>query len=367
MFPAKNNIYFPSLNGWRALAAFLVILTHVERYKQIRSKHFLIGASFNSFLGGLSVSFFFVLSGFLISYLLLQEKETTGKIKIKNFLWKRALRICPLYFTVLVVGYLVSIFILRDTGTNPWKNGFVLNAFLLPNIAFAFYMIPEILIQIWSIGTEVQFYLVWPFIIKRNSQKKIFSLFVAIILFWFFARLLINSTIGSRTWLNILFFRTRIDCMAIGGISAMIISRKNSVQPNLKAFVDWITRPLTGWLLCVSFFVLLLISWHFSFSIYQAYAVLFAIVIIRSIYRPIKIIEYGLMNYLGGISYGIYLLHHFWVYFVFWLFSGVSEKIEMSFWGDVFFFIAASIFTIFSAMISYHFFEKRFLALKNKF
>jgi peptidoglycan/LPS O-acetylase OafA/YrhL len=65
----------------------------------------LVELKFNSFLGGLAVTFFFVLSGFLITSLLLTEKATTGTINVRRFLAKRALRIWPLYYLVLAAGY----------------------------------------------------------------------------------------------------------------------------------------------------------------------------------------------------------------------------------------------------------------------
>ncbi len=103
----EKSIYFSGINGLRFLAALAVIITHVELLKEIYGyennwKHPLI---FN--LGGLGVYFFFVLSGFLITYLLLAEKEKNGKINIKQFYIRRILRIWPLYYFVLLLGFFV--------------------------------------------------------------------------------------------------------------------------------------------------------------------------------------------------------------------------------------------------------------------
>src|SRR5882757_10400577 len=89
----NEKFYFPSLTGLRAIAAFGVLFTHVERYRITTGQPAMIGAPLNSFIGGLAVTFFFVLSGFLITSLLLREKESSGTVRIATFLKRRALRI----------------------------------------------------------------------------------------------------------------------------------------------------------------------------------------------------------------------------------------------------------------------------------
>ena len=160
----------------------------------------IIDLKFNSFLGSLPVTFFFVLSGFLITSLLLVEKAETGTIRIKRFLTKRARRIWPLYYLVLAAGYGISIFVLGDTSANVLANGLIVNALLLPNVAFAFGLIPDMLIQIWSIGTEEQFYLVWPFLLRRMQEKNLAMVFAGIICFWLVARIVLRLAGISDDW-----------------------------------------------------------------------------------------------------------------------------------------------------------------------
>jgi len=359
----SRNIYFPSLNGLRALAAFLVLFTHVERYLQIAGRPYTVSISFNSFLGGLSVSFFFVLSGFLITYLLLEEKKHTGDIRIKTFLLKRALRILPLYFVVLSLGYLISELVLHTTSTNIWTDGFMLNLFLLPNIAFAFGMIPEILIQIWSIGTEAQFYLLWPFLVKRNSSAGLFRIIFIIIATWLVARgLLWLADAGHSPW-NAIIFRTRIDCMAIGGLAAGCLFYQHLAAAYWNKFMDWIHHKSTPWFLGIIFLLLVGVSASHAVSLYQCYSILFAVVILRVIHHPVSFLELPVMKWLGKISYGIYLLHHFFVFLVFWMFSGLSGILENHFLGDLFYFLIAAVLSTFCAGLSYQFFEKRFLKM----
>jgi peptidoglycan/LPS O-acetylase OafA/YrhL len=365
MKASARNIYFPSLNGLRAIAAFGVLFTHVERYLQIAKRPYAVSIFFNSFLGGLAVSFFFVLSGFLITYLLLEERKLTGDIRIKNFLLKRALRILPLYLVVLSSGYLVSEVILHSTSTNIWTDGFMLNLLLLPNIAFAFGMIPEILIQIWSIGTEAQFYLLWPFVVRRNSPAGLFRIILVIIVVWLAARGILWLTGAAHSPWNVILFRTRIDCMAIGGLAASCLFYQHLAADLWRRFMDWIHHAATPWFLGIVFLLLVAISVRFSASLYLCYAILFAIVILRVIHHPVYFLELSVMKWLGKISYGIYLLHHFCVYFVFWIFSGLLKFPEYPIWGDLFYFLMAGILSTVCAGISYQFFEKRFLKIAH--
>ena len=363
MQTTKNNIHFPSLDGLRAIAAFLVLWTHVERFKQLRNEPTFFGNAFNSFLGGLAVTFFFVLSGFLITWLLTNEKQHTGKINASRFFRKRFLRIAPLYYLTVMVGYLISIFLLKDTGSNPFSNGLILNLLLLPNVAFAFNLIPEILIQIWSIGTEVQFYLLWPFVIRKTRFKNLIAVMILIIFLWNGARIVLWMTGENASALAVIIFRTRIDCMAIGGLFALCLNKQFADHKVIYKWIQFVLRPGTGWLLAILFSVLVWLSWHYNLGWSPIYAFLFACMIFRLIHRPISILDSMTLNYLGRISYGIYLLHHFAVYLVFWLFSNL---VGTNSWNELFYFAAAGALSVLLASASYHFFEKKLLAMKER-
>src|SRR3954471_16382358 len=100
-------IYFPNLNGLRFIAALLVIIHHTEQIKDL----FGLNSHWKNYhiwiLGKLGVTLFFVLSGFLITYLLLTEKKEFNTIFIKNFYIRRILRIWPLYYLVTILSFFV--------------------------------------------------------------------------------------------------------------------------------------------------------------------------------------------------------------------------------------------------------------------
>ncbi len=96
----ERKLYFPNLNSVRAIAAFMVIIFHIELIKsEFGIKNFL---GYTHMGGDLGVILFFVLSGFLITYLLLEEEKLTNKISLKNFYIRRVLRIWPLYFFIVI-------------------------------------------------------------------------------------------------------------------------------------------------------------------------------------------------------------------------------------------------------------------------
>lgn len=324
---------------------------------------------FNEFLGGLAVTFFFVLSGFLITSLLLTEKAETGTILVKRFLTRRALRIWPLYYLVLAAGYGISFFVLGDIPSNPFANGLVLNVLLLPNLAFAFGLIPDILIQIWSVGTEEQFYLVWPFLLKRAKAGNLVAIFFAIIGFWLVARGIVSSLGTNYTWLNIFLFRTRVDCMAIGGLAALLLSGRERGAKRWASVERLIYHPLTGWVAFFGFLFLLFLSYRFHVSLYQLYALLSGLLILRLIEQPSPLLESGILRYLGKISYGIYLLQHFVIFFLFrvWIQKAGSPSpagLAGSRLAGIGIFLLAALLTVGLAALSYTYFESRFLRRK---
>ena len=103
----KERIYFPNLNGLRFVAALLVIVHHIEQIKYIYGLPNNFSSSFIQIIGELGVILFFVLSGFLITYLLLEEENRTQTIAVKNFYLRRILRIWPLYFFIVILALFI--------------------------------------------------------------------------------------------------------------------------------------------------------------------------------------------------------------------------------------------------------------------
>ena len=149
MSTRKHNI--PSLDGLRAISISLVMFSHL-----VGTKNFPIGYhSLLPGLGTLGVRVFFVISGFLITGLLIREHEKTGRINLKEFYFRRTLRIFPVYYFYLLVVATLTLFGFFNI---PWSE-FLKPVTYTTNI---FHTHEWMLGHSWSLSIEEQFYLVWP-------------------------------------------------------------------------------------------------------------------------------------------------------------------------------------------------------------
>src|ERR1700741_1011871 len=103
----KDKVYFPGLNGLRFIAVAVVIISHVFQLCKLLKIETTNKALSAYFPGKFGVILFFVLSGFLITYLLLKEEEVTGRISIRDFYKRRILRIWPLYFLIVIICFFI--------------------------------------------------------------------------------------------------------------------------------------------------------------------------------------------------------------------------------------------------------------------
>lgn len=147
--PAKSRL--PSLDGWRALSILLVLGGHSERVYHYSPKWLPV---FHWFDGGLGVLCFFVISGFLITWLMLVENDRLGRISLKHFYIRRALRILPVFYTFLLTVAALQYFTPYSQNWVEW----------IGNLTFTqnFIDSPHTTGHLWSLSVEEQFYLLWP-------------------------------------------------------------------------------------------------------------------------------------------------------------------------------------------------------------
>lgn len=363
-----NKIHFKSLDGMRAIAALLVVIGHIELIKKQFgfSNYFDTGPIiFN--LGDLSVTFFFVLSGFLITYLLLHEEHHSGKIDVKRFYLRRILRIWPVYYLVIVCTYLLM-YINFNTITfapsqipeNLLSNFYLTQIFFLPNIS---QVANPICFQNWSIGIEEQFYLFWPliFIFIKKSRTRIITLICIIgIIFGLRVVPVLISILGYSSkpaeTIGNYFIMARFDNMAIGGLLAITFYLKKTKW--LKSF----SLPLV---------FILMISIYFKFlpqygTAHIYYSFLFAILIYYLITKQnVIILNYPILQYTGKISYGLYMYHLIAIFLSINLIS--SFKIELnSIEFNITLYVLTLLLTFALSIISYHLMEKKVLKLKDQ-
>ena len=172
-------VYLPGLNGIRAIAAFLVLCWHIYQYLELWG----IKTNLDNSISGFGVTLFFVLSGYLITYLLLIEKERYGTIKIKNFYIRRILRIWPIYYLAILGSFIMVISGLNYFEYKTILPNYLYYIFMLANIPFTFGTSLYCITPLWSIGVEEQFYAFWPMLFK-HSKKIIYSVIFVIVFFF---------------------------------------------------------------------------------------------------------------------------------------------------------------------------------------
>lgn len=164
----EKIVFLPGLNGIRTIAALGVMVSHITlALGALDLDISLFGYKNGNIsawaLGEHGVTMFFVLSGFLITFLLLKEKEKYKEINVKSFYMRRILRIWPLYYVYLVIC--LALYVLLYDG-NVVCGTTLLYVFFLANIPFILETTLFCLEHLWSIGVEEWFYIFWPFLFK---------------------------------------------------------------------------------------------------------------------------------------------------------------------------------------------------------
>src|SRR5829696_2370093 len=168
---SSRIVYLPGLNALRAIAALAVVITHITfELGTFNLDPSIFGTFKNGLprgldLAGFGVSIFFAISGFLITFLLQNEKEVQP-INIKNFYLRRILRIWPLYYLYLVIAVLT----ITILGYDLEIRSLLLYVFFAANIPYILNIPLKFLSHYWSIGVEEQFYLFWPWVNKKINR-----------------------------------------------------------------------------------------------------------------------------------------------------------------------------------------------------
>ncbi|MFP3595984.1 acyltransferase family protein [Chryseobacterium sp. SIMBA_029] len=252
----KKHIFFGGLNELRAIAAFAVILHHIELFKSRDKLPSLLGSKYTSYfiehLGKNGVHLFFVLSGFLITYLLLSEKQKSGRINLRKFYLRRIFRIWPLYYIIVLISFILIPFLANSftlfADSSSYYNIVVsqsdyglrtilLYVFFLPNFALHEGKIIVGASQSWSVGVEEQFYIIWPLIVSFFNKKVTSVIFGAILV----AIVLINFKFYNSI-LSTIVAIIPIEYMAIGSLGGYFIQNVPILLHNTQKVNSFIQR-----------------------------------------------------------------------------------------------------------------------------
>ncbi|MES2678988.1 MAG: acyltransferase, partial [Bacteroidota bacterium] len=369
----EKGIYFSGINGLRFFAALAVIITHIELLKKMYGFPNIWEQPVIFDLGGFGVYFFFVLSGFLITYLLLVEKQKEGTIRIKQFYMRRILRIWPLYYLILVIGFFVlpkigyiQIEFVRDLFIKDFTPNLLLYLLILPNLAASMFSTVPHIGQTWSIGVEEQFYIFWPWVISK-SKKVLRSLLMIIsgLILVKVLMLVLGKFYGDTSWympLRNFIAMSKFECMAIGGIGAYFVFVKH---PFLKVLYN-------KYVLNLGFLLIPLLIFgtpaRLQDGIHIVYSLIFLVIILNVANNSVKIkLENKVLNYLGKISYGIYMYHFMIIPLILCLLVNILGMSASGVFTNIILYAASILLTVGISSLSYELFENRFIKMKSRF
>jgi peptidoglycan/LPS O-acetylase OafA/YrhL len=366
--PDRRRFYCPELDGLRFYAFLGVFLCHMFPLDNTfyQNEHLPFPGLWAAIVraGGAGVDLFFVLSSFLITTLLLKEREETGAIRLQWFYLRRILRIWPLYFAVVALGVLFA-HVPRDSSfwhgnvDLPWK--LVLGyALFVANWLFGFIgPTSEICSPLWTVSVEEQFYFIWPAVIKVVSRK---TVMVAGVVAYFAAIIgqLCFVALGARSSFVYYSSVSRCNALALGIVMAL--------------FVDSLPK-LSGWqrrFLVVAGLVGLVVgsAQPSDFYGYASVSMVFDRVLIS---LGAAAIFYGCLHsksgliagtrvvQLGKISYGLYMLHMVALILV------LSMLRPARGWPLLGAKAFGLVVTVLLALASYRWLESPFLRLKGRF
>lgn len=348
-----GRAHFAALDGLRFVAILSVVFHHSPLTTAMAPWSVLFTRGF------LGVDFFFVISGFLITSLLLRERERKGRVSLAGFYKRRALRILPLYYLVVTAigGYYVLLRGSADAADYwPFYYLFLAN-FLVGDI--------PMLSPTWSLSVEEQYYMVWPLLLIALPRR---------FLLWGVALatvpyvIVIESGLGFARWpvgpLNISLQLTAYLPILMGAALAILLERRESFTV-LWRMLGHRWASVGFWALLIAELALLpgnLSGWPYP-VVHLTMTALIGSLVIREDTPLMPLLTLQPVVRIGMISYGIYLLHHLARHFAVVIterFFGAPAD-HLAFF--MFLFVGGSILL---AEISFRFYERPFLALRHK-
>jgi peptidoglycan/LPS O-acetylase OafA/YrhL len=368
----KKKIYFENLDGLRFFCFFSVFLYHSfhtenELTKSSPIYKFVTEEIFKN--GNLGVNFFFVLSGFLITYLLIAEKKLNGQIDLKKFWIRRILRIWPLFYFCVGFGFLVfpQLKLLFGQVPNETANPIYYVTFL-NNFDFIQNGLTDasVLSVLWSIAIEEQFYLIWPIILYLFSVKKYWIPFCLIIIASISFRALNDDPLSHE-----LHTLSCIGDMTVGALGAWLIFQYNSLKLKIRNLNRLYILLIYAFFFSIYFFRDEMISLGYGVRVFERIIIAFVILLIileqnyckNSLF---KLSSFKQISKLGVITYGLYCLHKIAILVVITITNKYAFNTEL--WQTmVLETLLALVLTIVMSKLSYKFYESPFLKLKDKF
>lgn len=343
-------------DGVRAGAISAVILTHINVHGALYHRGYVSEGLVNSINGSAGVQAFFVLSGFLITHLLIQEQHKTERVSLRNFYVRRALRILPVYLLVVTAALAMEAMFGQVASVQSFVHAYTYTYNFIPEEEYS-----NVLGHTWSLAVEEHFYLVWPFIFAAAAARWR-PLMIGLLVFVSAALLLhiALSTVpalAERYFLHRWTFFAGIN-IALGCIGALLMDRAQ--HPRL---LRWLTASYGGLGVgCLLWFVeaLPLLPQHIALGYVRALGFLVIILWIFCNQQSlvVRFLELPPIKYVGVISYGLYMYQGFYLATSPW--RSPDQMWPPDRWTGL-------LLLAVTAPLSYHLLERPLLRLKQRY
>lgn len=352
-----------------------MLFGHIELIKNIYGIPNLMHLSFYKNTNGhIGVILFFVLSGFLISYLLIDELNKQNKINFYLFYSKRVFRIWPIYYLMVLFAIIIFPYIIFHFEGYFHKYSIyeTLNyLFFLPNIAKSTHQFIPGAVHLWSIGVEEQFYLIWPILILVFRKNLNLLFLIIFILFTLIPPAIDYINVHTSFFEKIpeikkntssFFISFKINAMALGALTA------NLYYSNFKLIRFLYFRTIAYSILLFTF-----LFWMFgiTFGTYndEIYAILFSCIILElsTNPKPSIILENKIIKFLGRISYGVYVYH--WVIvviIVLFIKKNIIIESKNLLYINILIYLSSIFFTIAISHLSFRYLETPLIKFNKK-
>ena len=367
----SSRPFFENLTGLRFVGALAVFIFHCFTLHREIWGDFFQDNWFQKIYsvaekGHVGIILFFVLSGFLITYLLLHENKLKGKINLAKYYMRRVLRIWPLYFLVVLFGFFL--FPVLPFGVDTVHQLWMYTLFLsnIDEIWVGASDSLNFLTATWTVAAEEQFYLIWGLLIGIFSFRKKSTYYI------FFNAIIIGSLVFR--YLNLddprtLYYHTFsvMSDLAFGGLVALF-----AFSGKAKLLFEKLTR-----IQLILFYVLAALIFIFEGSFLKGVLftfdrlvpeAIFAFIILEQVYAKksfYKIDMIPLLYSSGELTYGFYMFHT--IYFYYWSIYFESHNYTDHLWQFIVYGLVVFVSTYLTAYLSLHYFERPFLRLKKHF